>query len=65
MLVPLQFAGYRAAMAGFAMWQDRFGDSQVYFDGSNYGKQGRICLLKLRNHVTTVMSLFQADMWLP
>ena len=28
-------------MADFATWQDRYGDSQVYFDGSNYGKQGR------------------------
>ena len=36
-----QFAGYRAALADFATWQDRNGDSQVYFNGMNYGKQVR------------------------
>ena len=35
-----KFAGYRAGLSNLGAWQDRNGEWQVYFDGSNYGLQG-------------------------
>ena len=34
-----KFRGYRAGLSNFGTWQDRDGESQEYFDGSNYGLQ--------------------------